>query len=69
MVEILHPNEMALWAEFCRSTPQEIWRPILNEYINAQFDIAHKFRENLSKTEEGKRFLAQLVEMRKNPRQ
>jgi hypothetical protein len=38
-----HIEQVERWAEYIKITPQEKWRSGLNEFINAQFDIAAKF--------------------------
>jgi hypothetical protein len=53
------------WAEFIKSRPQEEWRPKFNEFIDAQFEIAKRFRANMEKTAEGKQALKRVIEWRK----
>jgi len=53
------------WANFIRDKPQEEWRPKFNEFIDAQFEIAKRARENLEKTEEGREALRAEIEWRK----
>jgi hypothetical protein len=53
------------WAKFIKDKPQEEWRPRFNDFINAQFKIAERFRNNLEKTQEGRKALKRVIEWRK----
>jgi len=60
-----HSEFIERWAEFIKSKPQSEWRPKFNEFIDAQFEIAKRFRENMEKTEEGRKALDRVIEWRK----
>ncbi|MEK6927988.1 MAG: hypothetical protein AABX11_06160 [Nanoarchaeota archaeon] len=60
-----HMEFVERWANFIKDKPQEEWRPKFNEFIDAQFDMARRFRENMSKTEEGREALQRVIEWRK----
>lgn len=60
-----HMEFIERWANFIKDKPQEEWRPKFNEFIDAQFDMAKRFRENLEKTEEGRETLKRIIEWRK----
>jgi len=60
-----HMEQVERWAEFIRNKPQKEWRPKFNEFIDAQFEIAKRFRENMEKTEEGREALKKVIEWRK----
>jgi len=59
-----HAEQIARWANLIKDKPQTEWRPQLNEFIDAQFDMAKRFRENLKKTQKGLRALDRLRESR-----
>jgi len=61
-----HSEFIERWANFIKDKPHEEWRPKFNEFIDAQFDMAKRFRENLEKTEEGREILKREIEWRKN---
>lgn len=60
-----HIQQVERWADFIKDKPQGEWRQKLNEFIDAQFDMAERFRNNLEKTEEGREALKNVIEWRK----
>lgn len=60
-----HTEFIERWANFIKDKPQEEWRPNFNEFIDAQFEIAERFRKNMADTEEGKGALKREIEWRK----
>jgi hypothetical protein len=60
-----HIEQVERWAEFIRDKPLEEWKPKFNEFIDAQFEIAKRFRDNMEKTEEGRQALKRVIEWRK----
>ena len=60
-----HIEFIERWAEFIKDKPQEEWRPKFNEFIDSQFEMAKRFRENMEKTEEGREALRNVIEWRK----
>ncbi len=60
-----HAEFIERWANFIKDKPQEEWRPRLNEFIDAQFQMAKRFRDNMEKTEEGRATLKRVIEWRK----
>lgn len=60
-----HIQQVERWADFIKDKPQDEWRQKLNEFIDAQFEMAERFRENLEKTEEGRETLKRVIEWRK----
>jgi hypothetical protein len=61
-----HADFIERWAGLVKSRPQKEWRPQFNDFIDAQFDMSQRFRENMEKTREGKKALKRVVEWRKN---
>ncbi len=59
-----HTEQVERWAEFVRTNKRSKWKPAINELINAQYEIAARFYENLGKTEEGRKILERLKEAR-----
>lgn len=60
-----HTEFINRWADFIKDKPQEEWRPRFNDFIDSQFDMARRFRENMEKTEEGREILKRIIEERK----
>ena len=60
-----HIEQVGRWAKFVKNNPQEKWKPVVNELINAQYEIALRFYKNLEKTEKGRKILKRLKEERK----
>ena len=61
-----HLEQIERWANFVKNNPREKWKPRLNEIINAQYEIARKFYNNLEKTEKGRIILKRLMAERLN---
>jgi len=60
-----HLEFIERWADFIKNKSQSEWRPKFNEFIDAQFDIAKRFRDNMEKTEQGRENLKNVIEWRK----
>ena len=48
------------WANFVKNNPQSEWKPALNEFINAQYDMHANFIERLKKTKDGREKIIKL---------
>ena len=59
-----HMDSIERWAEFVRNNPREKWKPLLNAFINAQYEKADEFYKRLEKTEEGRKILDRLKKER-----
>ena len=59
-----HMEEVERWAEFVRTHPRSEWKTKLNIFIDAQYDMAKRFYDNLRKTEKGKEILERLKKER-----
>ena len=57
-----HIEQVERWAEFVRNNPRKEWKPAVDEFINAQFEMAEKFHKNLEGTEEGRIILERIKE-------
>jgi len=51
MIEKSRENQIERWTEFIKNNPD--WKVIHTEFINAQFEKAYKFINELAKTKEG----------------
>lgn len=51
------------WAAFCKAHPKEAKKAV-NEFIDAQIDLANRFYERLKKTPEGRKIFARLMKLR-----
>jgi hypothetical protein len=58
-----HDEQVVRWAKFVRDNPDK-WKPQLNSFIDAQFEIALRFYKNLAKTEGGMETLKRIREAR-----
>jgi hypothetical protein len=59
-----HIEQVERWAEFVRDNDREKWKPGVDKFIDAQFEMALKFYKNLEKTEEGRKILERLIKVR-----
>lgn len=59
-----HTAQVERWANFVKSNPREVWKPRLNEIINAQFEISEDFYSRLKKSPGGDKILMKLKEER-----
>lgn len=59
-----HEEQIERWAEFVMKNPRSVWKPHLNRFINAQIEKANEFYAKLSKTEEGRRAIQRIREMK-----
>lgn len=59
-----HMEQVERWAEYVRNVPREEWKAKLKEFVDAQIIIGLRFRERLSRTEEGREILKRLREER-----
>jgi len=59
-----HSEQVERWAEFVKNNPRKKWKLVLNELINAQYEIAGRFYKNLEKTEKGREILERLKKAR-----
>lgn len=62
-----HREQVQRWAEYVKENPNE-WKTELNQFIDAQFQMAQKFYEELAKTKEGREKIEKLKVMRINKR-
>lgn len=60
-----HNEQIERWADYVRETPKEVWKPKFNEFIDAQFDMADKFRTKLKQSERGLEILREIIMARK----
>jgi len=60
-----HNEQIERWAEYVRETPRAVWKPKFNEFIDAQFDMADKFRAKLKMSARGRAILAEIVEAKR----
>ncbi len=60
-----HLEQVERWANFIKGKSSKEWRPKFNEFIDSQFEMAKRFRENLEKTEDGRQALKRVIEWRK----
>ncbi len=58
-----HDDFIERWVKFMKENPVR-WRRIHAQFINAQFDNAHKFWERLLKTKNGKEKLIKIYNIK-----
>lgn len=59
-----HIEQVERWAEFVKNNPRAVWKPAVDNFINAQFEMAEKFYKNLEMTEEGRKIAKELIRLR-----
>jgi hypothetical protein len=59
-----HIEQVERWAEFVRNNSRDKWKPVVDNFIDAQFEMAEKFHKNLEKTESGRIILERIKENR-----
>ena len=57
-----HGEQIERWANFVKNNPREVWKKALDEFINSQYEIAHRFYKNLEKSDKGREILKRLRE-------
>lgn len=64
MLDKTHTEFVTKWANFVKDNPPKIWRPILNEFIDAQYDMHYQFIERLKKTKNSREKIIKLYNIK-----
>ncbi len=59
-----HGEFIERWASFVRNNPPEKWQIILDEFIDAQYDIHQRFLERIRNTKEGREKIIKLYSIK-----
>ncbi len=57
-------NFINFWVEFMKSVSDREWSKQQVEFINSQLEMTRNFYKSLEKTDEGKKTLRRLIEMK-----
>ena len=58
-----HADFIERWADFVKKNPDR-WQPILDEFIDSQYNMHDKFIERLRKTEKGREKIIKLYNIK-----
>ena len=63
MKDKTHYDQIERWAKFIKDNPKS-WKTIHTKFINAQFEKAHRFINELSKTKEGQKKIVEIYNIK-----
>ncbi|MBT5021655.1 hypothetical protein HOK51_04980 [Candidatus Woesearchaeota archaeon] len=64
MRDSTHADFLERWANIVKNSPREKWEPMLNEFINSQYQMHEDFIRKLLKTKNGKKKIINIYKIK-----